>query len=64
MQLPHLQDVLACPTEAVVVCVARSYLMRKQRMKLPIRSQTAALAGVNFMLHTAGWLEGGLGYGL
>ena len=22
--------------------------------------QTSALAGVNFMLHTAGWLEGGL----
>jgi trimethylamine--corrinoid protein Co-methyltransferase len=25
--------------------------------------QTAALAGVNFMLHTAGWLEGGLAMG-
>ncbi|MBT6126048.1 MAG: trimethylamine methyltransferase family protein [Halieaceae bacterium] len=25
--------------------------------------QTAALAGVNFMLHTAGWLEGGLSMG-
>lgn len=25
--------------------------------------QTAALAGVNFMLHTAGWLEGGLAVG-
>lgn len=25
--------------------------------------QTAALAGVNFMLHTAGWLEGGLSIG-
>jgi trimethylamine--corrinoid protein Co-methyltransferase len=25
--------------------------------------QTSALAGVNFMLHTAGWLEGGLAMG-
>ena len=25
--------------------------------------QTAAMAGVNFMLHTAGWLEGGLSMG-
>ncbi len=25
--------------------------------------QTAALAGINFMLHTAGWLEGGLAMG-
>ena len=25
--------------------------------------QTAALGGVNFMLHTAGWLEGGLSMG-
>merc|ERR1711991_551159 len=25
--------------------------------------QTAGLAGVNFMLHTAGWLEGGLAMG-
>ena len=46
-----------CRFAPAAACAPPRWRMLKRPMRPPMPYQTATLAGVNFMLHTAGWLE-------
>ena len=49
-----------CRFGLVAGCAGLNYLTHRRLMRARIRLNATLLGGVNFCLHSAGWLEGGL----